>query len=380
MLFRSAIAPRNPEIKHNLGVDNGTFGTLLSLGGVGSTLALMFGGHIVHRIGPKPGLVASSTIMYALVAAMPHLHTSWIFLLVNIATGAALSMYHISTNGQALRRQEETGLVLIPRLHGLWSTGALSTAIFAFLITAHVSLAWHIDVMMAIIWISTQISIWNMRHDFFSGTSEHDDSTSISIKSLFAALSFERTITFGLVCVLMIEFASNDWATIFTKEQIGMSASLSILSYILFMISMISGRFTIHKLLQMKSERYLMLRGTLIGGALFIIFLVLGNWVAPSHKTLGFILVLVGFIFGGLGCSHLAPTFFGIAGRRSSLPGSVVVASLGLVNGILIFFIKIGISWIAQATSVLFALLIPGALLMLASVVAHLGRDEVLAK
>ncbi len=375
-----AIAPRNPEIKHNLGVDNGSFGTLLSLAGIGSAISLMFGGHIVHRVGPRPVLTISSTLVYAAIAVMPHLHTAWIFAIVNIIMGACLSAYHISINGQALRRQEETGLVLIPKLHGLWTVGALTTAILAFAVTSQVSLAWHIDVMMLLIWLRTQVSIWKMREDFFSGTTSHDGDTAMSLRTLFAAFSFEPKVTFGLVCVLMIEFASTDWATIFTKEQIGMNASLSILSYILFMLSMIFGRFTIHKLLQIKSERYLIVRGPLIGGAGFIGLLILGNFIAPTHRTLGFLLVLLAFIFGGLGCSHLAPTFFGIAGRRSSLPGSVVVASLGLVNGILIFFIKIGISWIAQATSVLFALLIPGILLMATSLVAHLGRDEVLAK
>ncbi len=372
-----AIAPRNPEIKANLNIPNGTFGTLLSLGGLGSLVSLMFGGHVVHRLGPQKVLLVSSTVMYAAVAVMPHLHNAWYFLVINIVAGSALSMYHISINAQALHRQDQTGLVLIPRLHGLWSTGALGTAILAFFITSQVSLAWHIDVMMIVIWLATQRTIWNLRHDFLMGNRVKDPTLTISPASILAAFKFEPIITFGLVCALMIEFASNDWATIFAKEQIGMSEAVSILAYIAFMVAMISGRFTIHRLLLIKPEKFWMWWGPLIGGVGFVVLITFGTWLSHSHKGLGYTVTLLAFIFAGLGCSHFGPTFFGIAGRRSSLPGSVVVAQLGLVNTVLIFIVKIGIAWIAQATSVMWALVVPGIMLIFVALVANLGRSEI---
>jgi MFS family permease len=375
-----AIAPRNPEIKHNLAISNGTFGTLISAGGIGSVLSLIFGGHIVHRLGPRPVLIASATIMYSAIAVIPHLHSALLFLLMNIIIGISMSGYHIAINGQALHRQDESGEVLIPRLHGLWSVGALGTAIFAFLITSHVSLAWHIDVMMALIWLFTLASISKLKPYFIGGVKEEEKSPIFSFNKLIAAFKYERLITFGLLCVLMIEFSTNDWATIFAKEQIGMSASLSILPYIIFVISMIFGRFTIHKLLLIKPENYWMRWGPLLGGMMFLILLIVGNQVAHLHREVGFILILLSFIFAGIGCSHLAPTFFGIASRKSDLPGSVVVAQLGLVNTILVFLLKIIISWIVQLTSVIFALLIPGFMLLGVILVADLGRKEVLLR
>ncbi|MEI6216620.1 MAG: MFS transporter [Actinomycetes bacterium] len=372
-----AIAPRNPEIKANLNIPNGTFGTLLSLGGLGSLISLMFGGYVVHRLGPKNVLAVSSTVMYSAVAAMPHLHNAWYFLVVNIVAGAAISMYHISINAQALHRQDQTGLVLIPRLHGLWSTGALGTAILAFFITSQVSLAWHIDVMMIVIWLATQRTIWNLRDNFLIGNRVKDPTLTISPTAILAAFKFEPIITFGLVCALMIEFASNDWATIFAKEQIGMSEAVSILAYIAFMVSMISGRFTIHRLLLIKPEKFWMRWGPLFGGVGFVVLITFGTWLSHSNKEVGYVVTLLAFIFAGLGCSHFGPTFFGIAGRRSSLPGSVVVAQLGLVNTVLIFIVKIGIAWIAQATSVMWALVVPGVMLIFVTLVANLGRSEI---
>ena len=178
----------------------------------------------------------------------------------------------------------------------------------------------------------------------------------------------------------MIEFATNDWATIFAKEEIGMSPAASILPYILFVLSMIIGRFTIHRVLTFRTERWLIKWGAIFGGSAFICLSIAGTIIAKSHKQLGFAVILIGFIAIGTGCSHLAPTWYGIAGRRTSVPGAVIVAQLGVVNTILVFLIKILISWLAQTTWVLTALLFPALMLIAVVAVSHLGRDELLPK
>jgi hypothetical protein len=48
-----SLAPRTPDLKANLAVNNGTFGTLLSTASIGSIVMLLIGGQIVHRIGAK---------------------------------------------------------------------------------------------------------------------------------------------------------------------------------------------------------------------------------------------------------------------------------------------------------------------------------------
>jgi hypothetical protein len=85
-------------------------------------------------------------------------------------------------------------------------------------------------------------------------------------------------------------------------------------------------------------------------------------------------LEVLGFFVGGLGTSFMAPLATNIANRRSSQKASEVVAQMNLTNGILAFFAKLVVSWVAQATSITTALLIPGLMLLIASRFAYLGH------
>ena len=48
-----SLAPRLPDIKANLNIPNGQFGTLVGSGALGALISQFFTGHIVHRFGAK---------------------------------------------------------------------------------------------------------------------------------------------------------------------------------------------------------------------------------------------------------------------------------------------------------------------------------------
>ncbi|MSW01238.1 MAG: MFS transporter, partial [Actinobacteria bacterium] len=75
-----ALAPRFPELKANLHLGNGQFGSLLSTGSIGSIISLLTMGHVVHRYGNKIIYFASvSTIMICLLILV-HTTSSAVFL------------------------------------------------------------------------------------------------------------------------------------------------------------------------------------------------------------------------------------------------------------------------------------------------------------
>ena len=45
--------PRFPEVKANLQLSNGQFGSLLSLGSIGNLTSLLIVGHLVHKFGAR---------------------------------------------------------------------------------------------------------------------------------------------------------------------------------------------------------------------------------------------------------------------------------------------------------------------------------------
>mgnify|MGYP006266674295 CR=1 FL=1 len=371
-----AIAPRTPDLKHNLGLSNGTFGTLLSMGSVGSVVALLIMGRIAHRFGARPIMVLGSTTMLLPIAIMPFLHAGWLYLLLNIITGFGVSTFHISINGQTIHRQNQTGLLLLPRLHGTWCVGAFATALLAFFITPCLSLARHITSLEIILWILIMISIRRLQPTLIGPTHEADFSPQITPRAILRAFNNHRLIAIAQLFAVQIEFSDNDWATLFARQQLHMSAALSTLPYLVFVGGMISLRLTVNKFITKRAEEYWLTLFPIVGGTLFSIFLIIGPVVARTNAYLGFFISLVGFLAGGMGCSFMMPLLYDLAARFSNLPGSVIIAELGLINAILVFVAKIIISWVAQATSISIALLIPGLLLILTSTVARVGKGQ----
>jgi MFS family permease len=369
-----ATSTRFPEIRDNLHLNNGVFGTYLTLGGIGSLIGFIFVGNIVHKFGIKPVILVASTGMFATLAAIPHIKNPLIWLVSNILVALFWVSFHISNNGQAVHRQEEIGELILPKLHGLWSLGALLTSILSIVITPYVSLAWHIDSLMFLMWLPTVYGIWKSTPYFIDKSDDKTALPRVSISSLLVSVKNQPVIAISMVLAMQMEFAIQDWSAIFSRDSIGMSASASIYSYTIFIGAMIIFRLNVGHLHRRFTEAQLLKFLPLIGGIGFIVFIPLGTLVAETSAKLGFIFALIGFALAGFGSSILAPTLFGIAFRNSTLPSSLVIAQLGLISAVLTFFIKISVSWVAQATSVTIALMIPALMLLATSKFSQLGR------
>lgn len=369
-----ATSTRFPEIRDNLNLNNGVFGTYLTLGGIGSLVGFIFVGNIVHKLGIKPVILVASTGVFASMAAVPHIKNPLIWLATNILIALFWVAWHISNNAQAIHRQDEIGELILPKLHGLWSLGALLTSILAIAITPYVSLAWHIDTLMFLMWVPTVYGIWKSTPYFIDKSDDDTALPRVSLSGIVASVKSQPVIATSMVMAMQMEFAIQDWSAIFARDSIGMSASASIYGYTVFIGAMIIFRLNVGQLHRRFTEQQLLKFLPLIGGLGFMAFIPLGTFIAGTSPRLGFITALIGFALAGFGSSILAPMLFGIAFRSSTLPSSVVVAQLGLISAVLTFFIKIGVSWVAQATSVTIALMIPALMLVASAKFAYLGR------
>jgi MFS family permease len=355
--------PRFPEVKQNLHLSNGQFGTLISAGAIGSMISLLTVGHLVHRYGTRRILSASATLLFVALSFIVHAYSSWQFLLANIALGAGVSAFSTALNGQALYEQAPIGENLIPRMQGMWSIGALSTAIISGFLTDKVSLALHIDVVAAIVYVIILILLHKFAASMLPGSQEANGE--YSMQTLFSSFNIDWVMVIGVTCASMVEFSTGDWATIFAKQKLHMSAGVSTIPYILFVLAMIIGRLTVHRITEHIAIEDLVRRGAMIGGAAFIVAIIIGIQVSKSSPTLGFAIVVFGMFIAGLGDSFLGPTFLDAANRRSRAPSSVILGQLGVVQTLFVFMIRAIIAWTAQFSSIAVALMIP-ALMMIA--------------
>jgi MFS family permease len=375
------IAPRTPDLKANLHVNNGTLGSLISISAAGAFFALIYMGQIVHRFGARPVLIGAATWLYSFMAIQPHIHSTWLFAIDQICVGMGWAGFHITVNSQGLYRQKASGIPILPKLHGTWSIGALSTALIAIAITSRVTLAVHIDIGVSIIWTLTMYAIYRLGDVLIPpSTEESEEDARPSVKSIVTFFKADWVIVMAITSGILLEASTNDWASLFTKEDIKASSSLSILSYVGFGLGMIIGRLNVHTLYLRYTERQIIRASSVFGGAGFLIVVQIASHIAPHHPKIGLACAAIAFFFGGLGSSAMAPGFTTIATRNSKFPTGFVVAQLTLVNTAIFFIVRIIISWIAQASSITTALMIPGAVLFLTVIFAKLGSDTLLAK
>ena len=354
--------PRFPEVKEALNLTNGGFGSLISTGSLGSLISLLTVGHVVHRIGVKRVLHAASFFLMATLVILTTVDSPLIFFFANIAFGAAISAFHISINAQGFNYQDRIGKFIITQMSGMWGAGALITAFISGFLVDRVSLHIHIGVLTVIIFLIQTIVISALASELLKANQDAD--IEYKFKELFSGFSFDRLVSLGLISAIFLEFALSDWATIYTKEEIGIKSGFNTLPFILFTMWMIFGRFTVHYLLPRFTLERLAVYASLLAGTSFLMSIFLARTLFASNQDMAFLVICIGFSLAGLGSSFLGPTFMTAANSRSQHPASVVIGHVGVANIILAFILKWVVAWTAQATSLSIGLLIPGILLL----------------
>ena len=358
------LAPRLPDIKANLDVSTTYFGFLMSTGSIGAFSAQLTMGHIVHRLGVYKVLIFSATATYITLGVLIELHNPEIYLLVNVLCGFAWASYHIAINAQALHRQAESGVQIIPMLHGLWSAGAVATAFIALLISSSVSLNWHIYPLIIIVYILKLRAIKRLRPVLLAGNEVTEADEIVTFRKMISSFSIDWVVSIGFLCALMLEVAVGDWVTIMARQEFGVSKSLAVVPYFLFMGAMILGRLNYNRIKGNRSDKEMVQPFVVMGGTVFLISLALSMQLKESNVYLGFAVFCVGILLTGIGISFVGPLFFGYASARSDKPGGVAVAELGALNQVLTFIGRGVISVVAGAVSLPIAMTIPGVMLI----------------
>ena len=362
-IFIMAWVPRFPEVKANLGLSNGQFGTLISTGTLGSLASLFFTGHIVHKFGAKIVILANTALMTAVFISIVQTKSATLFLILNVALGWGISGYHIAVNAQAFESMARVPGLTVARLHGMWALGALTTAIISGLVVGHIGITLHVGGLAVAMMVVIFLAVYRLSPVLIKPN--EDQAEHLPLKTLITSFKIDWLVSGGLLCAVFLEFSTGDWSAIFTKERIGVNAGLAALPYISFMIAMIAGRLGANRISKRFQLHHTVRFLALVGGFGFLLFLAIAVNIPESHKNFALAATCMAFIFGGAGSSLMAPTFYTAGNRRSSLPSAVVVGQLGVLNNMAVFILKACVAWTAQFTgSLAIALTIPAALLI----------------
>ena len=374
-----AWVPRFPEVRENLKLENGAFGSLMSTGSIGAFFGLLITGHIIHRIGVKRVTIFSILVLFISLGSLVHISSSFLFLIFSITFGFGITAVHVSINSQVFHFKDRSTRNIVTSAAGYWSAGALVTAIFSGFLVDRVNLQIHIttlSVLLAIVMIAIVLSLHPVLLE-----ANTDEDNHYSIKHIFTSFHIDWPVSLGMACVVYLEFAVGDWGTIFTKDRLGVSASLSTIPYILFTATMIFGRLLVHKLLPKAPLHIWVKRAALLAGIGFGVCIIVATHLPASMKCWSYSLFLIGFFIGGLGSSFLGPSFFAAATRRSKLPNAIVVGQFGVVNNVLIFVVKWIVAWTIQFTgSIALAMMIPTIMILISVFFVQALKEDSAAK
>ena len=348
--------PRFPDFKDRLGLTNGQFGSIISLGNLGAFVALLTVGHIVHKLGSHKVLIASTYALYLGFIALANISSSLVFIPFVILSGFSISAFHIALNSQAFDSQTRATTPIIVKLHGIWALGAVSTGLVSGFLIGRVSASVQLNVIYVLVLILKVRYINKLRSIALLPKIEDDH---YSVKQIITSIRFDRLIAGGMICAIFLEIAMGDWSNIFGREYLNIEGGLITLPYILFMGALIVGRLSISKIIKRMPINRAANIGAVTGGTFFLIGITASILFGETHKYWAFALFSFGSLVAGLGMSFITPSFFNAASSRSPLPNSVVIGQVGLINNSLVFIAKWVIAWTAQFTSLAVALLIP---------------------
>jgi hypothetical protein len=355
--------PRFPEVKANMQLENGAFGSLVSTGGIGAFLGLLTVGHIIHKFGAFRVSIASILLLFSSITLLVQVRSSFLFLLLNISFGFGITAVHVCLNSHGFHLLERSKVNVITSAAGYWSAGSLTTSILSGLLVGRVALTTHITVLsvvLTVIMISIVIRLKSVLIEPNTSTE-----TDYKIKDIFTSFEIDWPVSIGMACVVYMEFALADWGAIFTKERLDISAGLSTAPFIIFTAAMIVGRLLIARLLGSAPIQVWVRRGVLFAGIGFGGCIILATHLPAELKWWSYSLFILGFAIAGLGSSFVAPSFFAAANRRSKLPSAVVVGQFGVINTVLTFAVKWIVAWTIQFTgSIALAMMIPAALML----------------
>jgi MFS family permease len=371
--------PRFPEVKANLHLNNGAFGSIMSTGSIGAFLGLLTVGHIIHRFGAFKVTIAAILTLFSTLGFLVHIHTSFLFLIFNIGFGFGITAVHVCINSQAFHFLQRSSLNLITSSAGFWSSGSLLTAILSGLLIGRVGLVAHMDTLAAVLTAAMIAIVIRLRPVLIvpNTKSEHD----YTIKEIFTSFRVDWPVSLGMACVVYLEFALGDWGTIFTKDRLNMSGGLSAAPFVIFTAMMIVGRLMIQRMLVRAPIHLWVKRAALFAGLGFATCITIATHLSPTLKWWSYGLFILGFAVAGLGSSFTAPSFFAAANRRSNLPSAVVVGQFGVVNNALTFVIKWIVAWTIQFTgSIALALMIPAAMMVAGTYFTKALKEDSQAK
>jgi len=360
-----AWVPRIPEIKDALGLSDGQFGLVLLGSTIGSIPGAQLAGRAVHTYSSKLVVQISGLLLPLGVFVVAIANNVQTLLLGLFISGFNVAFMDIAINGQAVEIEKHTKGRWMSSFHGLWSIGAFSATLVGGLIANFVSPQNNLIAIAAFGLFAFQFAAHYLlpaEHDGHLGEPGEDNAGKVALFGKESLILWALGI--GLMCSLIPEGGAYEWSGILLQDHMGIGKGLNASAATTFSLAMIVSRLlgdrAFEKWGHVKTVKY----GGYLGGSIWGIGLLIGMPLSHSHKTLGLVIVCIGFAAAGFGMGPFFPAFNLAAASIPGIAPSVGLARIGLIAIAAYFGGPTIIGGIAEVTSLPIAFAFPVILYM----------------
>jgi MFS family permease len=302
-----------PQLKANIGADDGELGQALVFVGLGAIPAMIVGGRLSDRCGAW--LLPLSITLFAIASVLPAIATTPANLAVLLfGLGAASGFMDVVMNGRVSVLEGRTGVPLMQLNHGSFAITFFAAAVLTGALREQ-----GIDVTTTLSGTGAVVMLLAL------ASSSRNPAAGPETKSPAPKRRLSVPVTlFGLIALtaFLAENGMQSWSALHLERTLGADPKTGGLGPGLLALAIAVGRFSGQGLGRRLSDGMLLTGAALIGvsGALII-----GAASSPA-------MALSGLMVCGAGISVIAPAAFSLAGRSvpESRRGSAI-ATAGIV-------------------------------------------------
>jgi MFS family permease len=372
-----AWVPRIPEIKENIGINNGQFGFIFLGSTFGSLLAGQIAGRLIHKVGTKVILTFSSLIFPMGLMLMGAAKTPIALMIGLILMGFGIVTTDICDNAQAVAVEKIINKKCMTSFHGAWSLGSFVTTIFGGVMAAHISPGANligIGVVSLLLFIPTNLTMLPKHLDGHRGDGTVETKGSIPWFGKDVAILW--ALAAGLLTSMIAEMATSDWSAILLHENMGIGPGLYASGFACFALAMITVRFLGDRIIERFGARRTVRFGGYVGATIWLACLAVAIPLSSHAKIPALIIMDIGFIFAGLAIGPMYPAFILAASRIPQFAAPVAIARVGLIGIAGVFVGPTVTGLLAEATSLSWAMLYPIGALFLAGFLSRAIKSE----
>ena len=361
--------PRIPEIKDALNLSHGQFGLVLLSSTVGSIPGAQIAGRVVHMYSSKLVVQISGALLPVGVFVIGLANNVQTLVLGLFIAGFNVAFMDIAINGQAVEIEKHTKGRWMSSFHGLWSIGAFSATLVGGLVANYVSPRDNLIAIAIFGFLVYQFMahyLLSAEHDGHLGEPGEGDAGKVALFGKESLILWALGI--GLMCSLIPESAAYEWGGILLQDDMGIGKGLNAAAAMTFSLAMIASRLLGDRAFEKWGHVNTVKYGAFFGGGLWGLGMLVGIPLSETHKTLGLIIVCIGFGAAGFGMGPFFPAFNLAAASIPGIAPSVGLARVGLIAIAAYFGGPTLVGLIAEFTSLPVAFAFPVLLYLIAGV------------